>query len=112
LLKPGDAAAKFGIGERIREGGNDEGRDVMIPLVSDVDVASLESSNTPSGLNHISCTPTDQPEENVGIAYAMVAIMDWEEERMASESGGHVVCERNECSSRGDSHACPLSSNL
>jgi hypothetical protein len=91
LLYPGVAAANEGAGDPILVGDRDDGSEDERPWFSLIDVVSRESRSSPSGDNHISCTPTDQPDANVGIAYAMVAIMFCDDERMARDKGGHVV---------------------
>ena len=68
LLYPGVAAANEGAGEPILVGDREEGSDAEKPRLSLIDVASLESSSSPSGDNHISWTPTDQPDTKVGMA--------------------------------------------
>jgi hypothetical protein len=75
LLYPGEAAGNKGSGERVRDGEGDADNEAERLVVSVTDVASRESRSAPSGESHISCTPTDQPEANVGIAYAIVAII-------------------------------------
>jgi hypothetical protein len=112
LLYPGEAAENDTRGELARSGEDARGNEAGSLVLSVADVVSRELRRVPSGDNHISCTPTDQPEVKVGIAYAIVAMILLDEERIARESGGHVVCDRNEWSSRGEVREDMSSSNL
>lgn len=63
--------------------------------------ARRDSRILPSFVRRSSCNPTDHPARYVGIAYAMDAKILLGENLIASDKGGHAVCDFREEIRRG-----------
>lgn len=63
--------------------------------------ARRDSRILPSFVRRSSCNPTDHPARYVGIAYAIDAKILFGENLIASDNGGHAVCDFREDIRRG-----------